>query len=179
MAVGAGNGTVRADKGKLSLAVIEPGKVFPILGGVTSFAAGGRAVGAESLHALGKLVPVRILVAGNTGKFLEMINRRCLGRRRAFGGCGLHDGGSGQQRRWVDELGYKLNTPRAPAQRGGSIVFDFESSADVCRELNRRKFFCDHRPGVGLRIAPHFYTKAEEIDLFFGELKKIRGGTGR
>lgn len=80
---------------------------------------------------------------------------------------------------WVDELGMKLNTPRAPEQRGGAIVFDFESAADVCRELNRRKFFCDHRPGVGLRIAPHFYTKAEEIDLFFGELKKIRGGTGR
>jgi kynureninase len=80
---------------------------------------------------------------------------------------------------WVDELGMKLNSPRAAEQRGGSIVFDFVGSAYVCRELNRRKFFCDHRPGVGIRIAPHFYTKAEEIDLFFAELKKIRGGTGR
>jgi kynureninase len=80
---------------------------------------------------------------------------------------------------WADELGFKLNTPRAAEARGGSIVFDFPSAADVCRELNRRKFFCDHRPGVGIRIAPHFYTKAEEIDLFFAELKKIRGGTGR
>jgi kynureninase len=76
---------------------------------------------------------------------------------------------------YVDELGFKLNTPRAPDQRGGSVVFDFVGSADACRELNRRKFFCDHRPGVGLRIAPHFYTKAEEIDLFFAELLKIRG----
>jgi len=74
----------------------------------------------------------------------------------------------------VDELGWKLNTPREPARRGGSVVFDFVGSADVCRELNRRRFFCDHRPGVGIRIAPHFYTKAEEIDLFFDELKKIR-----
>jgi kynureninase len=80
---------------------------------------------------------------------------------------------------WVDELGFQLNTPRPPDARGGSVVFDFASAADVCRELNRRKFFCDHRPGVGMRIAPHFYTKAEEIDLFFAELKKIRGGTGR
>jgi kynureninase len=77
---------------------------------------------------------------------------------------------------WVDEFGLKLNSPRPDAQRGGSVVFDFVGSADVCRELNRRKFFCDHRPGVGLRIAPHFYTKAEEITLFFDELKKIRGG---
>jgi kynureninase len=75
----------------------------------------------------------------------------------------------------VDELGFTLNTPRDPAKRGGSIVFDFVGAADVCRELNRRKFFCDHRPGVGIRIAPHFYTKEEEIGLFFDEVKKIRG----
>jgi kynureninase len=80
---------------------------------------------------------------------------------------------------WVDELGFRLNTPRPAAQRGGSVVFDFVGAADVCRELNRRKFFCDHRPGVGIRIAPHFYTKPDEIDQFFGELKKIRAGGGR
>ncbi len=80
---------------------------------------------------------------------------------------------------WVDELGMKLNSPRPAAQRGGSVVFDFVGAADVCRELNRRKFFCDHRPAAGLRIAPHFYTKREEIDLFFGELKGIRSGFGK
>jgi kynureninase len=79
----------------------------------------------------------------------------------------------------IDELGLKLNSPRDAARRGGSVVFDFVGAADVCRELNRRKFFCDHRPGAGIRIAPHFYTKLEEIELFFGELKKIRSGTGR
>ena len=80
---------------------------------------------------------------------------------------------------WVDELGLKLNSPRSAEVRGGSVVFDFIGSADVCRELNRRKFFCDHRPTAGIRIAPHFYTKPDEIDLFFTELKKIRGGAGR
>jgi kynureninase len=77
---------------------------------------------------------------------------------------------------WVDELGLQLNSPREAAIRGGSVVFDFVGSADVCRELNRRKFFCDHRPSAGIRIAPHFYTKAEEIDLLFTEVKKLRGG---
>ena len=80
---------------------------------------------------------------------------------------------------WVDELGMKLNTPRPAEIRGGSVVFDFVGAADICRELNRRRFFCDHRPTAGIRIAPHFYTKREEIDLFFGEVKKIRSGTGR
>ncbi len=79
---------------------------------------------------------------------------------------------------WVDELGMKLNSPRKAEIRGGSVVFDFVGSADVCRELNRRKFFCDHRPTAGIRIAPHFYTKPSEVELFFAELKKIRGGAG-
>jgi kynureninase len=76
---------------------------------------------------------------------------------------------------WVDELGLRLHTPREPARRGGSVVFDFVGAADVCRELNRRRFFCDHRPGAGIRIAPHFYSKEEEIDLFFAEVQKLRG----
>jgi kynureninase len=74
----------------------------------------------------------------------------------------------------VDEHGFTLNSPRASSQRGGSVVFDFAGAAEVCRELNRRRYFCDHRPGVGIRISPHFYTKAEEIDLFFAEASKIR-----
>ncbi|HUS30544.1 MAG TPA: aminotransferase class V-fold PLP-dependent enzyme, partial [Kofleriaceae bacterium] len=80
---------------------------------------------------------------------------------------------------WVDELGMTLNSPRPAETRGGSVVFDFVGSADVCRELNRRKFFCDHRPNAGIRIAPHYYSKPEEVDLFFNELKKIRGGAGK
>ncbi len=80
---------------------------------------------------------------------------------------------------WVDELGMKLNSPRSAETRGGSVVFDFVGAADVCRELNRGKFFCDHRPTAGIRIAPHFYNKPSEIELFFGELKKIRSGSGR
>lgn len=75
----------------------------------------------------------------------------------------------------VDAAGFTLKSPRADGQRGGSVVFDFVGAADIARELNRRRFFCDHRPAAGIRIAPHFYTKAEEIDLFFAELTKIRG----
>jgi kynureninase len=78
---------------------------------------------------------------------------------------------------WVDGLGFKLNSPREPDKRGGSVVFDFVGAADVARELNLRRFFCDHRPGVGIRIAPHFYTKEEEISLFFEELQKVQGRT--
>jgi kynureninase len=78
----------------------------------------------------------------------------------------------------VDERTFTLNTPRAADQRGGSVVFDFVGSADIARELNRRRFFCDHRPGAGIRIGPHFYNSEEEIDLFFEEIDRIRKGGG-
>jgi kynureninase len=77
----------------------------------------------------------------------------------------------------VDERKFKLNSPREDAKRGGSVVFDFPEAASVARELNARRFYCDHRPGAGIRIAPHLYTKDEEINLFFDEVEVIlRGG---
>lgn len=76
----------------------------------------------------------------------------------------------------VDEREWALNTPREADKRGGSVVFDFVGASSVARELNSRRFFCDHRPGAGIRIAPHFYTKEEEVDLFFAEIETIRKG---
>jgi kynureninase len=31
----------------------------------------------------------------------------------------------------------------------------------------------DYRPGAGIRVAPHFYTKDEELELIVQEIKKI------
>jgi kynureninase len=76
----------------------------------------------------------------------------------------------------VDDAKYQLNSPRADNERAGVVCFDFEGSAQVAKELNRRKFFCDHRPQCGIRVSPHFYTKDEELDLFMKEVEKIRGG---
>jgi kynureninase len=73
----------------------------------------------------------------------------------------------------ADERGFTIHSPRDPAERGGTVVMDFEGSGAVAAELNRRRFFCDHRPGVGIRVSPHFYTKDEEIELFFAEIAKL------
>jgi len=40
--------------------------------------------------------------------------------------------------------------------------------------LIRREFIVDYRPGAGVRISPHFYTKDEELELVINEMKKIR-----
>jgi kynureninase len=74
----------------------------------------------------------------------------------------------------ADAAGYKLGSPR-DERRGGTVVFDFEGSAAVGKELNRRRFFCDHRPGAGIRASAHFYTTDDEIERFFAEVAKIRG----
>lgn len=72
---------------------------------------------------------------------------------------------------WVDEAGFILSSPRADAQRGGTVVFDFPGSGAVAQELNRRRFFCDHRPGSGIRVSPHFYTRDDELEAFVHELR--------
>jgi kynureninase len=74
----------------------------------------------------------------------------------------------------VDEHMFILRSPREPERRGGTVVFDFPGSGQVAQELNRRRFFCDHRPGVGIRISPHFYTKDDELNVFIAEVEKIR-----
>jgi kynureninase len=75
-----------------------------------------------------------------------------------------------------DERGYKLGSPRVAERRGGTVCFDFPGSGEVAKELNRRRFLCDHRPGCGIRMSPHFYSTDEECDLFLDEVEKIRHG---
>jgi kynureninase len=74
----------------------------------------------------------------------------------------------------ADEAGLTVRSPRDPARRGGSVIFDFPGSEAACAELVRRGFLCDWRPDAGIRASPHFYTKDEELDLFVAEIRKIR-----
>ena len=74
----------------------------------------------------------------------------------------------------AEAAGYKVNSPTSASQRGGTVVFDFPGADKVCAELNRRKFFCDHRPGGGLRASPHFYTTDAELDRFMDEVAALR-----
>ncbi len=73
----------------------------------------------------------------------------------------------------VDESGFVLRSPRSPAERGGTVVFDCPGSATVAAELNRRRYFCDHRPGVGIRISPHLYTRDDELGAFFEAVRNL------
>ncbi len=63
----------------------------------------------------------------------------------------------------ADEAGFKINTCRNPAQRGGIVVLDVPDGYEVTRELARRQILVDYRPQAGIRVAPHFYTTDDEF----------------
>ena len=73
----------------------------------------------------------------------------------------------------AQDAGFCLNSPRKAAERGGTVVIDVPNGADVTRELLRRNFLVDYRPGAGIRVAPHFYSTDEELELTIHEVQAI------
>jgi kynureninase len=73
----------------------------------------------------------------------------------------------------VENAGYRINSPRDPAQRGGTVTVDVPNGYEITQELLRRDFLVDYRPGAGIRIAPHFYTKDEELQLVVEEIQSL------
>ena len=69
--------------------------------------------------------------------------------------------------------GFRVNTPEADDERGGAVVVDVPNGAAVADELIRREVIIDYRPGAGIRMAPHFYNTAEEIDHAMDTLIEI------
>jgi kynureninase len=69
--------------------------------------------------------------------------------------------------------GLRVTSPRDPHLRGGTITIAIEHAPAITRELIRREIIVDYRPGAGIRISPHFYTKDEELDLVIGEMRSI------
>ncbi len=75
----------------------------------------------------------------------------------------------------AEENGFSVRSPKDPAQRGGTVTLDVPNGYEVTQELLRRDFLVDYRPGAGIRIAPHFYSKDEELELVVEEIQSILG----
>ncbi|MGB8650214.1 MAG: aminotransferase class V-fold PLP-dependent enzyme [Mycobacteriales bacterium] len=60
------------------------------------------------------------------------------------------------------ERGFTVRSPHEPARRGGHVTIDPGDSQRVHDELHRQGFVVDHRPGVGIRVSPHFYNSLDE-----------------
>jgi kynureninase len=71
------------------------------------------------------------------------------------------------------EAGFRINSPRDPAQRGGTVVIDVPNGKAVTQELARREILVDYRPQAGIRVAPHFYTSDDEIEHTIRQIRSI------
>ena len=69
--------------------------------------------------------------------------------------------------------GWRLNTPRDPAGRGGTVSIDCPHAREVTRELLAREILVDFRPAAGVRLSPHFYNKDEELDFALAQMEEI------
>ena len=74
----------------------------------------------------------------------------------------------------AEEAGFTVTSPKDSARRGGTVTVAHENAAAIAKELVRREFIIDFRPGAGVRISPHFYTTDNELELIVEEMKKIR-----
>jgi kynureninase len=64
----------------------------------------------------------------------------------------------------AEARGFKVNAPRDPAQRGGTVAFDVPHGYEVTQHLLSRNILVDYRVGAGIRIAPHFFTREDELE---------------
>ncbi|HUQ46964.1 MAG TPA: aminotransferase class V-fold PLP-dependent enzyme [Gemmatimonadaceae bacterium] len=64
----------------------------------------------------------------------------------------------------ADARGYKVFAPRDSKRRGGTIAFDVPHGYEVAQVLLSRDILVDYRVGAGIRVAPFFFTRDDEID---------------
>ncbi|HVO63617.1 MAG TPA: aminotransferase class V-fold PLP-dependent enzyme [Terriglobales bacterium] len=73
----------------------------------------------------------------------------------------------------ADHHSWRVNTPRHPEHRGGTVSIDMPDSQEVCRELLQRDILVDWRPKAGVRMSPHFYNTDEEIHTAIHTVEEI------
>lgn len=64
----------------------------------------------------------------------------------------------------ADARGYTVHAPRDTSRRGGTVAFDVPHGYEVAQYLLSRDIIIDYRPGAGIRVAPHFYTRDDELE---------------
>jgi kynureninase len=73
----------------------------------------------------------------------------------------------------ADQHAWRVNTPRDPEKRGGTVSIDMPNSQQVGRDLLARDILVDWRPKAGVRFSPHFYNTDEEVDAAIAAVEEI------
>ncbi len=64
----------------------------------------------------------------------------------------------------ADRYGIDVATPRESQRRGGTVTLAPPEAESIARQLLDEDILIDHRPGAGIRLAPHFYNSGDECD---------------
>lgn len=74
------------------------------------------------------------------------------------------------------DRGFTVRSPHDPSRRGGHVTIDPGDSQRVHDALIARGTVVDHRPGVGIRVAPHFYNTLDEALGVIDAMSEVLGG---
>ena len=75
--------------------------------------------------------------------------------------------------------GFPSRNPGNDSERGGTVILDVPDGAQVTRELLLRDVLVDHRPGAGIRMSPHYYTRDDELLRALDEITSIVAARAR
>jgi kynureninase len=73
----------------------------------------------------------------------------------------------------ADEAGFGVHSAREPARRGGAVIVNVPEAAAVYAELEERAILADFRPGAGIRLGPHFFTRDDELRHAIAQIVEI------
>jgi len=73
----------------------------------------------------------------------------------------------------ASERGYRVHAPLDPARRGGTVAIDADHGYEVAQELLSRDILVDYRVGAGIRVAPHFFTRDDEVEMVIESIADI------
>lgn len=65
---------------------------------------------------------------------------------------------------FMQAQGWQLHSPADVNARGGTVMLSVPDGPQLVARLAARKVFADCRPGVGLRLSPHFFNTDEEVE---------------
>lgn len=73
----------------------------------------------------------------------------------------------------AERYGFPSVASRDPERLAGTVAVNPPDALHVSRALKARDFVVDFRPGVGIRVSPHFYNTMDEIDRLMAEMAQI------
>jgi kynureninase len=73
----------------------------------------------------------------------------------------------------ADQHGWRVNTPREPEKRGGTVSIEMPDSQEVCSQLLKRDILVDWRPKAGVRMSPHFYNTDQDLETAISAVEEI------